>query len=302
MTGDKSVTATFTQNVYTLTVNTDGNGVVNLNNSGPYYYGDIVQLTAVPASDWSFSYWSGDVSGSTNPANLLIDGDRSVTAHFAMTGGKPMLNVDPESRICRKFNETFPIQITITNASSVEDFAFEIHYNATLLDVAGVAWNAFDTGTYTADEVNGILTGYTSGSPVSGNLTLITITFNATYYHIWKDESQATGWKNIQTGTLFIQKANLSYPSGPDLQYERDGINQIDVGTDHTYTFSPIQGDVDNSGVIDITDLRTLAAYYDVKQGDPLWSAASTYDLKGDEIIDVFDLVIISTNYGFTYP
>ena len=29
--------------------------------------GDVVQLTAVPAAGWSFSGWSGDLSGSVNP-------------------------------------------------------------------------------------------------------------------------------------------------------------------------------------------------------------------------------------------
>jgi hypothetical protein len=291
--GDKSVTATFTQNTYTLTVSTDGSGSVNRNNSGPYYYGDTVQLTAVPALDWGFSYWSGDLTGSANPANILMDGDHSVTAHFVTTGGEPMLNMNPASKTCRTFGEAFNVQITIINASSVEDFAFEIHYNATLLDVAGITWNAFGAGTYSADEVNGILTGYTSGSPVSGNLTLITVTFNATYHHMWKDESQVSGWKNIQTGTIFIQKANLSYPSSPDLRYERGGINQIDVGPDFTYTFSPIQGDLDNNGKVEIFDLRTIAVLYG--------TVNSTYDLTGDNFIDIFDLVVVARNFGFTY-
>jgi ribosomal protein S28E/S33 len=292
--GDMVITATFIpQNTYTLTVSVVGGGAVDRNNSGPYHYGDTVQLTAVPALDWAFNYWSGDLFGSTNPSNILMDGDHSVTAHFATTGGKPMLNMNPASKTCRTFNETFNVQITIINASSVEDFAFEIHYNATLLDVARITWNAFGTGNYTADEVNGILTGYTSGRTVSGNLTLITITFNATYHHMWKDESQVSGWKNLQTGTIFLQKANLSYPSSPDLRYERGGIDQIDVGPDFAYTFSPIQGDLDNNGKVDIFDLRTVGALYG--------TVNSTYDLTGDNFIDIYDLVVVARNFGFTY-
>jgi len=82
MTSDKDVTATFTQNTYTLAVTTVGSGSVNLNNSGPYYYGDVVELTAVPAVGWSFQSWSGDVSGSSNPTTLLINGNKTVTATF----------------------------------------------------------------------------------------------------------------------------------------------------------------------------------------------------------------------------
>jgi FlaG/FlaF family flagellin (archaellin) len=81
--GGKTVTATFTQNTYTLTISTVGQGSVSLNNTGPYYYGDVVELTANPTVGWSFSAWSGDVGGSNNPENILIDGDKSVNAAFS---------------------------------------------------------------------------------------------------------------------------------------------------------------------------------------------------------------------------
>ena len=35
-----------------------------------YTSGTVVSLTAVPAAGWSFSGWSGDLSGSTNPASF----------------------------------------------------------------------------------------------------------------------------------------------------------------------------------------------------------------------------------------
>jgi hypothetical protein len=283
---------TTAQATYTLTVSTVGSGFVNLNNTGPYYYGDVVQLAAVPAGGWSFNLWSGDLLGSDNPATLTITDNMSVTAHFVVSG-KPTLNVDPESKTCRMFNETFTVQITITNGSDVEDFEFEIHYNATLLDVVGIQWNAWESGTYTADEVNGILTGYTSGSAKSGGFTLLTITFNATYHHIWKDESTVSGWKNIQTGTVYIQSANLSYSTGPDLGYVRGGLDQINVGPDFAYTFSPIQGDVDNNGRVDVFDIRTIAAFYDTSNPE--------YNLTGDSTIDIFDLVVVGSNFGYTY-
>jgi uncharacterized repeat protein (TIGR02543 family) len=290
--GNKAVTATFTRNVYTLTVTVTGSGSVDRNNTGPYYYGDVVQLTAVPAGGWSFNLWSGDLLGSDNPATLTITFNMTVTANFVVSG-KPTLNMDPESRTCRMFNETFTVQITITDASDVKDFGFEIHYNATLLDVVGIQWNAWGSGTYTVDEVNGILTGYTSGGKTSGSFALLTITFNATYHHLWKDETTVTGWKNIQTGTIYLQQANLSYPSGPDQRYVRGGLDQINVGPDFAYTFSPIQGDMDNNGDVDIFDLRTIAALYDLVNPE--------YNLTGDSTIDIYDLVVITANFNYHY-
>jgi uncharacterized repeat protein (TIGR02543 family) len=83
--GNMSVTAIFTQDVYTLTTNVVGSGSVTRNNTGPYHYGDVVQLTAVPATGWSFLAWSGDLSGSVNPTTITINGNKSVTATFALT-------------------------------------------------------------------------------------------------------------------------------------------------------------------------------------------------------------------------
>ena len=80
--GNKSVTAHFTQNVYTLTITPVGSGSVSRNNPGPYHYGDVVQLTAVPNGSWSFHSWTGDLTGSANPASITINGNKSVTAQF----------------------------------------------------------------------------------------------------------------------------------------------------------------------------------------------------------------------------
>jgi len=209
---------------------------------------------------------------------------------YRITGGKPMLQMIPTSGICRKYNETFIVRVNVTSASDVEDFRFEIHYNTTLLDVRNLTWNAWGSGTVTVDEENGNITGYTSGNPKGGTVTLITIEFNATYHHIWRN---LPGWANDQSGAIYIQWANLSYPSAPDLGYKRGGLNQIDIGPDINYTFSPIKGDIDNNGVVDIFDLRTVAAFYD--QVNP------EYNLIGDDVVDIFDLVVVGGNFGFIY-
>jgi len=434
MDGNKTVTATFTQNTYSLTTSVVGSGSVNLNNSGPYHYGDVVQLTAVPAAGWNFEYWSGDLTGSANPTTLIITGDMSVVAHFSfptlsvfpplvekglgnigstfevqvkienvrdmwgfdfklnwdhtlltlanvehdssldaiwgvdnwftatssngtgfyelaavslkdgfnstgshtlatltfrvedphsnfpvetlihfemhklsnsqwqpidntaedgtyrMTSGeKPTLSMNPTTKTCRKYGETFTVKIDASNAFNVTDFEFEIDFNTTLLNYSSITWNAWGTGTITVNEEEGKITGYSSGTLFSGQ-TLITVEFKAECYHIWKD---LPGWVNDESGQIFIQAANLSYPGALKLRYIRGGLNEIDVGPDVTYTFSPIQGDIDNSGTVEIFDLRTIAAFYD--QESP------TYNLTGEATIDIFDLVVVGSNFGYTY-
>jgi hypothetical protein len=75
----------YTQNQYTLTTSVVGSGSITRDNPGPYHYGDILQLTAVPATGWSFSVWGGDLSGSVNPTSITIDGNKSVIATFINT-------------------------------------------------------------------------------------------------------------------------------------------------------------------------------------------------------------------------
>ncbi len=65
-----------------MTVNVEGSGSVSRNNTGPYHYGDVVELTATPDPGWNFSGWSEDLSGNTNPEVITIDGNKTVTATF----------------------------------------------------------------------------------------------------------------------------------------------------------------------------------------------------------------------------
>lgn len=70
---------------YTLNVIIDGGGSVSLNATGPYNDGDVVYLIAYPNYGWSFLTWSGDLNGSNNPVNLVMDSDKVVTAHFVLS-------------------------------------------------------------------------------------------------------------------------------------------------------------------------------------------------------------------------
>lgn len=51
-----------------------------------YYPGDVVTLTAYGNSGYTFSSWSGSVSGTQNPITLTMNGNKTVTANF---GGAP---------------------------------------------------------------------------------------------------------------------------------------------------------------------------------------------------------------------
>lgn len=87
MNADKAISASFQTINCTLTVNVVGNGTVLKEPDLPYYpRGSSVQLTAVPDPGWAFSFWSGNLWGSTNPATIVMNGDKTVTANFTYVG------------------------------------------------------------------------------------------------------------------------------------------------------------------------------------------------------------------------
>jgi uncharacterized repeat protein (TIGR02543 family) len=76
---------------YSLSVNANpgGGGNVNVNPApncaqNKYTPGTVVQLSANANTGYSFSNWSGDTSGGSNPVNVTLNGNRSVTANFSI--------------------------------------------------------------------------------------------------------------------------------------------------------------------------------------------------------------------------
>lgn len=91
MDDNKTVTAVFTElppGQFVLSLTTSGAGTVDLNPPGGVYAdGTPVTLTANPAAGWEFFGWSGDLSGATNPAIVVMDGDKDIHAIFTQPGG-----------------------------------------------------------------------------------------------------------------------------------------------------------------------------------------------------------------------
>jgi hypothetical protein len=50
-----------------------------------YYAGSEGRVSSLPATDWSFSGFTGDLTGSATPQNLVMDQPREVIAHFTPT-------------------------------------------------------------------------------------------------------------------------------------------------------------------------------------------------------------------------
>jgi uncharacterized repeat protein (TIGR02543 family) len=92
MTGDKTVTASFTPVVvqqFTLTLTKDGTGTGTVgalpsSSNGTYNPGIEVSVKATPGANCKFTGWSGDCSG-TGDCKVKMDAPRKVSATFALT-------------------------------------------------------------------------------------------------------------------------------------------------------------------------------------------------------------------------
>ena len=103
MDGNKTVTASFAviqQQTYLLAVYVSGAGSVGKNpDKTSYSSGEQVILTATPNSGATFAGWNGDLTGSTNPATITMDSNKSVTASFTsgQSDNPKLINIAPGS-------------------------------------------------------------------------------------------------------------------------------------------------------------------------------------------------------------
>jgi uncharacterized repeat protein (TIGR02543 family) len=83
----KDIATTEPSATYVLTVNSEpsSGGSVSVSPSASdssYISGTVVTLTPSAANGWVFSGWSGDLSGSANPATVTVSANKVVTATF----------------------------------------------------------------------------------------------------------------------------------------------------------------------------------------------------------------------------
>ncbi len=156
MNSSKFVTALFFRQEYTLTVNIVGQGTVTKDpNQNMYVDGACVMLTAIPASGWSFSKWSGnhgypveDIDEIQLPVSMSTN--RTVTVTFIEGGYTPAVKTVGQGTVIKN-----PKQASYAPGTQVQ---------------------------FTAIPASGWGFGYWSGALVSNpyaNPTYVTMTANA---------------------------------------------------------------------------------------------------------------------------
>ena len=195
---------------------------------------------------------------------------------------------------------TFTEDVDIANVDAYWDmagFAINITYNPSIVNVASVTEGSFLSSVgVTASDIeidnnNGwvfvyvyIIQDKTGTVATSGTLYSITfsgvglggcdLTLQSVQLSAWPD---ATKWG--VTSSVYIPYT---------------GTNA------HVTMVTPMKGDINCDGHVDLGDLVLLAQAYNSKPGDPNWKSAA--DIDGSGQVDLADLVSLAINYNKSYP
>jgi len=230
---------------------------------------------------------------------------------------RPALTIEHEGEIETAnwiVNETFTLNISIINIVNMKNFFIELGWCEGLeTDYQNVQVTGFLPQPYMVHELNinnTVLTvkveTFTEKPAINGTGALLIVTFKA-----------ANPWNSVPPYTLVDDKylpenytCEIWIMNGwidvycPD--YRRmelyNASHGVEVKNNFTYTFTPIPGDLNLDGEVDIIDLSNISRWTGVESEDPEWADCCCFDLNGDGGIDIFDIVIVATNLGRIHP
>jgi hypothetical protein len=203
--------------------------------------------------------------------------------------------------------KTFRVDVNVTNVINLEAFEFNLTYDPYLLEYNS-SQISVSYASYSVGLNNGSVRMTANGVPsINGTTTIATITLRLR--------------KNVTTTerAWFVwntQKPNYTCP----LIFSSHSLNGTgSVPIDHepingTYLYKPVPGDLDMSGVVDITDLAGAALAFGAERGvdgkywhDPpcgICPHLPIFDIKVDveNTINILDIVLIARNFGRVEP
>ncbi|RDW18815.1 hypothetical protein CWR48_09910 [Oceanobacillus arenosus] len=85
-----------------------GNGTVSISpEQASYPVGSEIQIEAHPVAGWKFVGWNGDLTGETNPATVVVEGDMTIQAVFERSDTHELtLAIEGEGNIYRESLDT----------------------------------------------------------------------------------------------------------------------------------------------------------------------------------------------------
>ncbi|MEM7331813.1 MAG: S8 family serine peptidase [Chloroflexota bacterium] len=186
MNGDVTVTANFIEDVPPpapeLTINIVGNGSVLTDVAPPYSEGQQVTLTATPDAGWLFDGWTGDVTSSSNPLVITMNGDVTVTANFVEDVPPPAGEVQVgdldgvDNRVARQWEAIVTILVVDDNGAPVANATVDGSWNVG--DNASSSCTTDSNGTCTVTQT-GLTRQNSTVTFTVDNITHASLTYNS---------------------------------------------------------------------------------------------------------------------------
>ena len=211
MNSTKNITANFTINTFLLNVTAINGTVAKIPNQVSYNSGATVQLTATPNVGYTFTSWSGDATGTTNPLTVTMNSTKNITANFTAIAS------------------TFTLNVTAVNGT-----ALKVPNLATYTNGASVLLTA-------TPNVGYVFTSWSGDA--NGSVNPLTVTMNAN-----KNITANFTLTPVNTFVLNVLANNGTVSKNPSLvSYNSGATVQLTATANSGYTFTSWSGDANGS-------------------------------------------------------
>lgn len=280
---------------YRIRLSIEGEGTVTKEpDRDRYFLFTTVTLTANPSAGWGFSHWSGDVSSAENPLEIVMNGNKSITANFipvppaAIISGSETICTGEPAEINIDLSGLAPWTVVYTDGSSQHEIAdinqtpyiFEVSPSSnttySLLSVedrfgnpgevsgsAEIKVDPLPDGGMVSGENSNLLLGESTGTLVLSDYTGSILK--------WQKRVNNQSWNDIEnTSTTYSE-----VPSSGGIWHYRAVVESGSCGTAVSEYFAvkvnypPSASDVEISGSLEIGNTITGSYIYSDQEDDP---------------------------------
>ncbi|HLR76781.1 MAG TPA: BspA family leucine-rich repeat surface protein, partial [Balneolaceae bacterium] len=252
----KTVTAVFEKKTFPLVIKVEGKGeVAREPDRQEYDYKTAVTLTAAPLEGWEFVKWKGGLDSTDNPAEIIMNAAKEVTAVFEKA--QPQLTVEPASF---EFSGSAGADTLAINNSGGGKLNWQI--------TSDVNWLSFEPASGTDD--GKVKIQYEENSAKDKRTAKITITSNG-------------GTEEVavkQTGKLFYLAKNGITIMCPEASIGQQGIvNGVTYTKRNKKQISKYNATTTcTSGITDMSNLFKRA--YDFNRDISRWDVSNVTDMS----------------------